>query len=125
MLRVAVFSALAVSVLSIPTTFAKGRKKDGKDDVVGTQWAYTITRNGKEESGQFRCYQKELFKGKTKVGEVQPKDDDQSTLIFTDFGELNGKITIRRVKRKPPVWKGTLKRENGRSWDIVIRVKDR
>lgn len=116
-------SALFVVALVFVVAPCLGR--DGKDDVVGTIWSYTITRGDKVEKGQFRCYQKELFKGENKVGEVHPKDDDETTLVFTDFGELNGKVKIRKVKRKPVVWKGTLNKDKGRKWDIRITVKDR
>ena len=114
-------AAFAVTILVGGASLAK----DGKDDVVGTIWSYTITRGEKVEKGQFRCHDLKLYKGQTQVGEVQPQTKTHSTLVFTDFGELNGTIDIRKSNRKPPVWRGTLERENGRTWSIVIRIKDR
>ena len=107
----------------------KGKKdkgnRDGVLDVVGTNWHYKLTRGDKIETGNFRVYKLEIFKGKDKIGVVKPKDEDESSLVFTDFPELNGKATIRKVHDKVRVWKGTLVRPNDQKWDLEIEVQDR
>jgi hypothetical protein len=105
----------------------KGNKgdKDGVDDVVGAIWHYRLTRNGKTESGNFRVYQFEIFKGKEKIGSVKPKDDDETTLTITGFPELNGKATLHKVRDKTRLAKGTLVRPDGEKWEMEVEVKDR
>jgi len=99
--------------------------RDGKDDVVGTIWHYTITQGNKKDSGQFRVYLKDIFKGKDKVGHVVPKDGDETTLHFTDYKEFKGTAVLRKVKRTPATWKGTLNKQNGTQWEMTVIVKDK
>ena len=105
----------------------KGNKgsKDGVDDVVGAIWHYKVTHDGKTETGNFRVYKFDMFRGKDKIGVVKPKDEDESSFEVHGFPELNGKATIRKVRQKSAVAKGTLVRPNGEKWDIEIEIKDR
>jgi hypothetical protein len=106
-----------------PLLGADSRKgKDGKDDFVGAIWRFTLTRDGKKESGQFRVYKDEIFKGATKVGVVQPKDKNETTLVFTEWPEMNGSATLRKVKNGQAA--GTLNKNNGSKWEMVINWKD-
>lgn len=100
-------------------------QKDKKDDVIGAIWEYKIERDGKTEHGTFRVFQYDIFKGAHKVGKVQPKNKEESTLNFNGLNELAGTAIIRKVRRKPPVWKGTLKKADGTEWDIRIDVRDK
>ena len=74
---------------------------------------------------EIRVYQKVIYKGDKKVGDVQPKDDDETTLVFTNYAEFKGKAVLRKVKRMPPVWKGTLTKDDGTEWQMDVEVKDR
>ena len=105
----------------------KGNKgnKDGKDDVVGAIWHYKLTHDGKTQTGNFRVYKFEMFKGKEKIGVVTPKDDDESSFQVTGYPELNGKATIHKVRQRPGIVKGVLVRPNGDKWDLEIEIKDR
>lgn len=104
---------------------ACAQDRDGKDDVVGTIWRYTITNGNKKDNGQFRVYKKDIFKGSKKVGEVHPKDEDETTLVFTNYEEFKGKAVLRKTKTSPPTWNGTLHRQNGTHWKMEVVVKDK
>jgi hypothetical protein len=99
--------------------------KDGKDDVVGALWEYTLTREGRKESGQFRVFQREIFRGGKKVGSVYIKDNDESSFKISGWPEMNGEATIRKVKQQPVIWKGDFTRENGQKWNIELEIKDK
>jgi hypothetical protein len=118
-------------VLAAASADAKGGKKkggnrDGKDDVVGTRWHYTLKNGQKVERGTFRVLNLVVFKGPSQVGVVlpNPKQPDQSTLTITRLSDMNGVAVIRKTGRKPPVWRGTLKKTDGTEWDLRIVVKD-
>ena len=115
--------AIVFSFTLLAPTYVQDR--DGKDDVVGTIWHYTITHGNKKDSGQFRVYLKDIFKGKDKVGNIVPKDADETTLYFTDYKEFKGTAVLRRVKRNPVTWKGTLNRQNGTRWEMTVIIKDK
>jgi len=99
--------------------------QSGQDRVVGAIWSYTITHEGKKETGQFRVFQHEIFKSSEKVGTVQPKDKDETTLHFTNYKEFKGSASLRKVKKNPNTWKGTLTREDGSRWEMVVIVKEK
>jgi hypothetical protein len=109
---------------------AQEKKKDGVDDVKGAIWSYKINRDGREEEGQFRVYNLEVFRGKDKVGVVRPQGKgpqgrETTVLIIRQIPELNGRATLRKFEERPPVWRGKLERANGRIWDIEVEIKDR
>lgn len=124
---VAVVLALALVAILVPaTTFGQGKKKkDDTDNRVGTIWAFTAVDGSDVEKGQFRVYQKEVFKGARKVGYIEPKGRNQTTMVITDFARLNGTTELRKTGQRPPVWEGVLKRRGGSSWNIKVEVKDR
>ncbi len=103
----------------------KKDKGDGKDDVLGAIWEYKLTREGRKEEGQFRVYQREIFRGGKKVGSVYVKDNDESSFKISGWPEMNGEAKIRKVKQQPIVWKGDFTRENGQKWNIELEVKDK
>ena len=77
------------------------------------------------EKGAIRISDKEIFKGSKKVGVVKPKDEDETTLTISGMPEINGTIELRKTSLKPPIWKGTLTKDDGSKWDITFDVKDR
>lgn len=117
-------SMLPALLLLLPLSI-QAQDRDGKDDVVGTIWRYTITHGNKKDTGQFRVYLKEIFKGKDKVGYVVPKDNDETTLHFTDYKEFKGTAVLRKTKRSPPTWQGTLNKQNGTRWEMTVIIKDK
>jgi hypothetical protein len=121
-LAMCVIALLISANVNLQTAIAKD--KDGKDDVVGTIWSYTLTNKNKKESGQFRLYNLEIFKGAKKVGYGIRKDDDEAKLIVKNYPPLNGTAVMRKVGRKPPIWKGTLIKEDGSKWQMESTVKD-
>ena len=46
-------------------------------------------------------------------------------MVIEGFKKLNGKVVLRRIKRNPTVWSGTLLHADGSKWNIVIDVKDK
>jgi hypothetical protein len=110
--------------LTASAAVGKPRKgKDGKDDIVGAVWTYTLTKDGKSESGRFRVFKHEIFKGKKKVGAASP-DGDETTLVFSDWPEMNGTAKLRKNRKNPPGASGTLTKEDGSEWDMKVRWKD-
>lgn len=119
-------------VLAAASADAQGGKKkrayrDGKNDVAGTRWQYTLKRGQNVERGTFRVRNLVVFKGPSQVGVVSPnpKQPDESTLTITRLSDMNGVAAIRKTGRKPPVWRGTLKKTDGSEWNLRIVVKDR
>jgi hypothetical protein len=111
---------------AVQTAIAKPRKSAGNNDPNGWLWAYTATQGDKEESGTFRVRSFQVFKGEEKVGHIDPKGGtslgDQSTLILTNFGKINGTVELVKTQRKPPVWTGTLKKEDGTEWHFKVKL---
>lgn len=103
---------------------AKG--KDGKNDIVGAQWRYTLKRGPKQEQGVFRVNNHELFRGPKKIGiaKPNPKQPDETALTITGVPELNGVAVLRKTGRQPARWRGTLKKVDGSEWDLQIVVRD-
>jgi hypothetical protein len=127
-MKTGLLSLIVVALVAAPGEAQdkkKKRKRDGKDDVVGTIWAFKATKGTETERGQFRVYLKDVFKGGDKVGVVIPKDNDETTMVIDGFKKLNGKVVLRRVGRNPTVWRGVLLHADGSKWDIVIDVKDK
>src|SRR6476469_5758682 len=85
------------------------------DNVMGAIWSYTLTKGDKKESGTFRVYKKEIFKGDKKVGHVDVKDEDETTLVFTDWSEMNGKADLRKTRKNPPPRAASSTRRTGRT----------
>lgn len=116
---------LAVGLIAgLGTGAALAKAKDAKDHVMGAMWEYTITREGKKETGAFRVYKKEIFHKDKKVGTVDVKDEDETTLYFTAIPELNGKAVLRKTRRNPPAAVGTLKKDDGTEWEMRVVVKE-
>ena len=111
-----------IAGLGTRAAFAKG--KDAKDHVMGAIWEYTITRDGKKESGTFRVYKKEIFQKDKVVGTVDVKDEDETALYFTAMPELNGKAVLRKTRRHPTAAVGTLKKDDGTEWEMRVVVKE-
>ena len=115
---------LALLALALAAANAFAADKKPKDNVVGAIWSYTITKGDKSETGQFRVYQREIFKGDKKVGHVEVKDEDETTLYFTDWSEMNGKAVLRKVRKRPPTALGTLHKRDGTDWDMKVQWKE-
>jgi len=113
------------SVGATPALAAEKKKKKDKDNVVGTIWAYKLKKDDKAENGQFRVYKLEVFKGDKKVGKVVPKDEDETKLIITEYEPLNGAAILRKTRTKPPVWKGTLVKDDGSKWSMEVEIKNK
>src|SRR5687767_13444736 len=119
MLRVALVHCLLIGFLGASFTLAEPRKdRDGKDDVMGAIWSYTLTKGDETSHGKFRVYNKEVFKGSEKVGSVDVEDEDQTTITFTKWPEMNGKAVLRKTKRNPPGAAGTLTKTDGSQWEM-------
>lgn len=111
--------------LALCTTSAMARKgKDGVDDIVGSIWTYTLKKGDKEESGQFRIYKGEVFKGADKVGTYHVKDEDETTITFTNWPEMNGTAVLRKTHKRPPGAAGVLHKKDGTDWEMKAHWKD-
>jgi hypothetical protein len=96
--------------------------KDNKENVVGAVWKYTLINEKSKMEGGFRVYRNEIFKQGRKIGRVVVKDNDETTLIFTDDPELNGKAVL--AKAKNGVAQGTLKRDDGVQFHMYVTMVD-
>lgn len=119
-----IWSVAVGLVAGLGTQAAYARGKDAKDHVMGAIWEYTITREGKKESGAFRVYKKEIFQKDKVVGTVDVKDEDETALYFTAVPELNGKALLRKTRRHPTAAAGTLKKDDGTEWEMRVVVKE-
>ena len=99
--------------------------KDKDDKVMGALWKYRIEREGKIENGLFRVYKKDIFLKDKKVGTVDTKDEDETTLHITGIPELNGKAVLRKTRRNPPGATGKLKRDDGTTWEMTVVIDER
>ena len=117
---------LVLCMVASAALAAKGpaKGKDGKNDVMGATWTCTISRGKEQSSGRFRVYKNEIFKGAEKVGRIETKDEDETTLVITGIPELNGKAVLRKVKQRPPGANGTLTKANGTTWEMKVTWKD-
>lgn len=100
------------------------KDRDGKDDVVGTIWKYKATHQDRKINGQFRVHNHVVYRGKNKVGKIVPQSPTETTMLITDYAELNGTIKLRKTETKPPVWTGFLTKPNGNKWKIEVEIKD-
>ncbi|MGL4461469.1 MAG: hypothetical protein ACRC1K_04895 [Planctomycetia bacterium] len=117
---------LVASLAPAPTVQGASKpKKDGVADVVGTIWTFTAVKKGETETGKFRVYKKEVFKGDQKVGYVDPKDDDETKLVIDGFPKLNGTSILRKTKTRPVKWTGDLIHTDGSKWELTVVVKDK
>ena len=113
--------ALALGLATVADTLAAPKKPD---NIMGAIWTYTLTKGDKKESGTFRVYKKEIFKGDKKVGHVTVKDEDETTLVFTDWSEMNGTATLRKTRKNPPTAGGTLHKKDGSDWEMKVQWKE-
>jgi hypothetical protein len=98
--------------------------KDGKDDVVGVVWNYTIARGKAKESGQFRVYNKKIYREDKVVGKYEQTGDQKTKITFTDWPEMNGTVNLTKTRRHPPRAYGKLKKTDGTEWDMTVQWKD-
>jgi hypothetical protein len=112
--------ALALGLIA-SDAFAAPKKPD---NIMGVIWSYTLTKGDKKENGTFRVYKKEIFKGDKKVGHVDVKDEDETTLVFTDWSEMNGTATLRKTRKNPPTAGGTLRKKDGSEWEMKVQWKE-
>jgi len=101
---------------------AKG--KDGKDDVVGSIWNYTLTKGKEKQSGTFRIYKGKVYKGDKEVGTYEQTGDEKTTITFTKWDEMNGTVALTKTKRHPPRAEGKLKKDDGSEWEMTAHWKD-
>lgn len=101
------------------------KDKDDKKDVVGTIWHCEISKGKQSKGGQFRVKNDVIYNGDKRVGSVHPKADDQTHLVFNGHRDFDGKASLHRVKRSPPVWEGTLHKDDGTDWHMKLTIKDR
>lgn len=114
---------LIISAFAAPLCARDSKKgKDGKDDVVGAIWSYTLTHDEKKVTGQFRVYEDVIYKGADKVGVVEPKDKDETTLIFNKWPEMDGRAILRKTKNGRAA--GTLFKKDGSKWEMKATWKD-
>ncbi len=113
------------TLLTENSAFCQATGSDGVDDVKGARWDFQAT-DGEEvvEKGFFRVADKVIYKGKKKVGKVEAESRTETKLLIDDFEKLNGKVTLKKVGEKPPVWEGTLKRKDGKRLKIKVTFKD-
>ena len=116
---------LAATILSSNYAFCQATGKDGVDDVKGARWDFQATEDDKVvEKGYFRVADKVIYKGKKKVGKVEAESRTETKFYIDGFEKLNGKVTLKKVGEKPPVWEGTLKRKDGKRLKIKVTFKD-
>lgn len=116
---------LAVLALFASVAWGVGKGKDGKDDVVGARWNYTLTKGSEEVKGHFRVYKKEVFHGGDKVGTVDVKDEDETTItFFVNWPEMHGKAILRKHHNRPPGANGKLHKKDGSEWEMKVHWKD-
>jgi hypothetical protein len=125
---VGVFGAMQNAIAAKPAGKKPAENKGGNQDPNGWIWSYVATKGDKEESGTFRVSNLQVFKEQKKVGHIDPagghKLGDSTVLILTDFGKLNGKATLEKSHKKPPVWAGTLKTEDG-EWSFKAKLVEK
>ena len=121
-------SGVIVSVviigLAAPLLAADSKKgRDGKDEWIGAIWSYTLSKDGeKDVKGKFRVSDKVIYKDGEKVGTVEPKDKDDTTLVFTGLPELNGTATLKKSRFGHAA--GTLIKKDKSEWKMVVTWKD-
>jgi hypothetical protein len=121
--------ALAAAVLTstvfaaVPLARDSNKGKDGKDDIVGAVWEYTLKKGKETSSGQFRVSENRIFKGAKKVGKVEP-NGDETTITITDWDEMNGTAKLTKNRRAPAGASGTLTKKDGSEWEMKVTWKD-
>jgi hypothetical protein len=135
---------LSSSVLGTFATTAFARPRQGgssggsssgssSDDTTSSSggwiWSYVATSGTNEESGTIRVSNYVIYKGSKKIGHIDPegghKKGDTTVVIFDDLGKLSGKAVLEKSHKKPPVWKGTLKSEDGKEWDLKCKLVEK
>ena len=51
-------------------------------------------------------------------------DGKETTLVFSDWPEMNGTAKLRKNQRNPPGASGALRKEDGSEWDMSCHWKD-
>ena len=112
-------------LLTAESAFCQATGKDGVDDVKGARWDFHATEGAEVvEKGFFRVADKVIYKGKKKVGKVEAESRTETKLLIDNFEKLNGKVVLKKVEEKPPVWEGTLKRKDGKRLKIKVTFRD-
>lgn len=123
-----IFNCLLLVVATLLTensAFSQVTGKDGVDDVKGIRWDFHATDGDEDvEKGFFRVADKVIYKGKKKVGKVEAESRTETKLLIDDFDKLNGKAVLKKVKEKPLVWEGTLKRKDGKRLKLKVTFRD-
>ena len=116
---------VVATLLTENIAFCQATGKDGVDDVKGARWDFQAT-DGDEvvEKGFFRVADKVIYKGKKKVGKVEAESRTETKLLIVDFEKLNGKVVMKKIEEKPPVWEGTLKRKDGKRLKLKVTFRD-
>ena len=116
---------VVATLLTENIAFCQATGKDGVDDVKGARWDFQAT-DGDEvvEKGFFRVADKVIYKGKKKVGKVEAESRTETKLLIDDFEKLNGKVVMKKIEEKPPVWEGTLKRKDGKRLKLKVTFRD-
>ena len=116
---------VVATLLTENIAFCQATGKDGVDDVKGARWDFQAT-DGDEvvEKGFFRVADKVIYKGKKKVGKVEAESRTETKLLIDDFEKLNGKVVLKKIEEKPPVWEGTLKRKDGKRLKLKVTFRD-
>ena len=116
---------VVAALLAENSAFCQVTGKDGVDDVKGARWDFQAT-DGDEvvEKGFFRVADKVIYKGKKKVGRVEAESRTETKLLINNFEKLNGKVVLKKVEEKPPVWEGTLKRKDGKRLKMKVTFRD-
>jgi hypothetical protein len=118
---------IAVGIFSLALVLPASAKDkaDDPNTVDGKIWHYELSLGKKKERGRFRVQGGDLFNGDAKVGTIKPTSDKTSTIIFKGHRDFTGKADVRRVERRPPVWEGTLHKDDGTDWQMRLEIQDR
>lgn len=115
------FEFLALVVVAASTSYGQGAMRG---PVQGAIWEFKAVHGSETVTGQYRVYNKEVFKGKTKVGYITPTSPRETTLHISGFPKLNGTTHLHKIHKGQPIWEGVLERPDGSKWDIHIEIKD-
>lgn len=93
------------------------------------RWEYTATKGENTESGTVQVRRYKMFKKEKEVGSVDPQGGtglgDRTVLTFTDFGQFNGTAILEKTHLKPPIWKGTLRSNDGSQWQFTAKLLEK
>jgi hypothetical protein len=115
---------LAMAALTQTPGTGQEKKRGKSEKLPGLIWIFTVTDGKDEIKGQFRVFQKVVYRGDKKVGTVNPKSGRETELVITDFPKLNGTAHLKRAEARTAKWKGELKRKDGSMLPISVDVKE-